>query len=224
MIARLIGGAVGLFVIAFFFAHAFVFQAFKVPNASMEKTIRVGDRVYVDKTIYGYRFPGVDHRILSTRLPGRGDILAFHFPVQDSSETHCGSHQNGKIFLKRVVGLPGETVEARGGAILVNGQPLTETYAVRDSGFVEDVSPHAKDIAPGDYQRLWQEHHLDAELNNHQRDFFGPVTVPPHSYFVLGDNRDHSCDSRYWGPVDDGDIIGLTTSIYLPPERRGPIE
>ena len=73
------------------------------------------------------------------------------------------------------------------------------------------------------YQQVWQEHHLDGELQNNQRDFFGPVKVPPHSFFMMGDNRDHSCDSRYWGPVEEKYVKGNAWFLYWPPSRMGSV-
>ena len=202
----------------------FVVQAFKIPSASMEKTLLIGDHLFVNKFLYGERIPFSGRRVLPLRAPKRGDVLVFQFPVEDPTELHCSSVQYGKDFIKRLIGEPGDTVEVRQGRVLINGQLLAdEPYAVHDSSYLEPVSPHAAELSPEIYQRLWQEHHLDAELNNNQRDFFGPVKVPPHSYFMMGDNRDHSCDSRYWGPVEERFVKGNAWFIYWPPARMGAV-
>lgn len=204
--------------------RAYFFQAFRIPSAGMENSVRVGDRILVDKRIYGFPIPGITSRIFPQRLPIRGDVVVFRFPVNDPSEIHCGSVQRGKIFLKRVIGIPGDIVEVRNGSVLLNGQLLNEEVAVRNDPYREPESPHAKELSPERYQQLWQEHRLDMELDNHQRDFFGPVKVPPDSYFMLGDNRDHSCDSRYWGPVDKENVVGRASYVLAPSARMGPIK
>ena len=201
----------------------FVLQAFKIPSASMENTLLIGDYLFVNKFLYGARLPFTGARVLPLRAPRRGDVVVFQFPADDPTEAHCGSVQYGKDFIKRLIGEPGDKIEVRGGRVLVNGSPLAaEPYAVYADDSREPAS--RLPLPPELYQRLWQEHHLDRELpNNQQRDFFGPVTVPPGSYFMMGDNRDRSCDSRYWGPVAEKDVKGAAWFRYWPPSRLGSI-
>jgi signal peptidase I len=202
----------------------FVIQAFKIPSASMEKTLLIGDHLFVNKFLYGVRVPFSGKRILPIRQPKRGDILVFQFPVDDPQALHCGSVQYGKDFIKRLIGEPGDKIEVQGGRVLINGMLLAEEpYAVYDSPYREPVALRARELGPELYQKLWQEHHLDAALNNNQRDSFGPVTVPPKSYFMMGDNRDHSCDSRYWGPVPEKYVKGNAWFLYWPPSRMGSV-
>jgi signal peptidase I len=202
----------------------FVIQAFKIPSASMEKTLLIGDHLFVNKFLYGARVPVSGRRILPIRQPRRGDVVVFQFPVDDPTELHCGSVQYGKDFIKRLIGEPGDTVEVREGRVILNGKLLAEEpYAVHDEPYREPEAPHAKEMSAERYQQVWQEHHLDAELQNNQRDFFGPVKVPPHSYFMMGDNRDHSCDSRYWGPVEERYVKGNAWFLYWPPSRMGSV-
>ena len=198
----------------------FVVQAFKIPSSSMERTLLIGDHLFVNKFVYGLRVPFIGRRVLSLRPVQRGDIVVFQFPVEDLRELHCGSVQYGKDFIKRVIGLPGDTVAVRGGRVLVNDRPLdAEPYAVYDDPYRQQGSPHAQELAPERYQKLWQEHHLDQELLDVQRDFFGPVKVPEGAYFTMGDNRDHSCDSRYWGPVEEKYVKGKAWFVYWPASR-----
>jgi signal peptidase I len=202
----------------------FVVQAFKIPSASMENTLLIGDHLFVNKFLYGIRIPVVGKRVMAVRPPARGDVMVFEFPVHDLTELHCGSVQYGKDFIKRVIGLPGETVEVRQGRVYINGKILAdEPYAVYKDKYRQPESVHAKEISPERYQTLWQEHHLDMELQDIQRDYFGPVKVPPHEYFMMGDNRDRSCDSRYWGPVPERDVKGKAWFIYWPPARMGAV-
>jgi signal peptidase I len=202
----------------------FILQAFKIPSASMEKTLLIGDHLFVNKFLYGARLPFSGRRLFSIRPPQRGDVVVFQFPSEDPGALHCGSVQYGKDFIKRLIGVPGDTVEVREGRVILNGQMLVnETYAVHDEMYQEPVSPRAKDLSRDRYQQIWQDHQLDSELQNNQRDFFGPVKVPEHTYFMMGDNRDHSCDSRYWGPVEEKYVKGKGWFIYWPPSRIGAV-
>ncbi len=199
----------------------FVVQAFKIPSGSMERTFLIGDHLFVNKFIYGLRIPFSGRRLLALRDVQRGDIVVFRFPVDDVRELHCGSVQYGKDFIKRVVGLPGERVEVRAGRVFVNGRELApEDYTQYvDGPNRQPESVRATQLDPRRYQELWQKHALDRELQEIQRDYFGPVTVPPGSYLVMGDNRDRSCDSRYWGPVEAKYLKGKAWFIYWPPSR-----
>ncbi len=198
----------------------FLIQAFKIPSGSMEKTLLIGDHLFVNKFVYGVRVPVWGKRILSLRQVQRGDVMVFEFPVPDPRDLHCGKVNAGENFIKRVIGLPGETVTVSAGKVFVDGKIMNdEVYAQWDDSFRQPESVHAKEIAPERYQQLWADHKLDRELGDIQRDYFGPVKVPEGQYFMMGDNRDHSCDSRYWGPVDQRYIKGKAWFIYWPPSR-----
>lgn len=198
----------------------FLIQAFKIPSGSMERTLLIGDHLFVNKFIYGLRVPIWGKRLISLRDVRRGDVMVFEFPVPDPRDPHCGKINAGENFIKRVVGLPGETVQVSGGRVSIDGKMLSEeTYARYDDQYRQPESVHAKELTPPLYQELWQNHKLDRELGDIQRDYFGPVKVPAGSYFMMGDNRDHSCDSRYWGPVDNHLIKGKAWFIYWPPSR-----
>lgn len=198
----------------------FVLQAFKIPSGSMEKTLLIGDHLFVNKFLYGLRVPFSGRRLLPLKGVSRGDVIVFQFPVDDARELHCGSIQYGKDFIKRVIGLPGEVVEVRDGRVFIDGKFLAdEPYAQWTDANRQPQSVHAKDVTPQRYQELWQTHVLDRELQDIQRDYFGPVKVPEHAYFAMGDNRDHSCDSRYWGPVEEKYLKGKGWFIYWPPSR-----
>jgi|CXWL01.1.fsa_nt_gi signal peptidase I len=198
----------------------FLIQAFKIPSGSMERTLLIGDHLFVNKFIYGLRVPIWGKRLIPLRDVQRGDVMVFEFPVADPRDPHCGKINAGENFIKRVVGLPGETVQVSSGRVAINGKLLNEeTYARYDDEYRQPESVHAKELPPQAYQELWQDHKLDRELGDIQRDFFGPVKVPAGSYFMMGDNRDHSCDSRYWGPVDNHSIKGKAWFIYWPPSR-----
>jgi len=199
----------------------FVIQAFKIPSGSMESTLLIGDHLFVNKFIYGLRVPFSGERVFPLRPVKRGDIIVFRFPVEDPRELHCGGQQDGKDFIKRVIGVPGDRIQVSAGHVFVNGQELTsEPYAqYLDGPNRQPESVVATQLSPRKYQELWQTHQLDHTLQEIQRDYFGPVVVPPNDYFAMGDNRDRSCDSRYWGPVERRFLKGKAWFIYWPPSR-----
>ncbi len=200
----------------------FFLQAFKIPSSSMERTLLIGDHLFVNKFLYGLRVPVSGKRILPLKRVSRGDIAVFQFPDPNPKAVHCGSVQVGRAFIKRVIGLPGETVAVQDGLVYVNGKRLEpEPYAVY-SAAMRFPKPDAPP-PPALYQKLWENHELDQRLGNAERDFFGPVKVPPGSYFLMGDNRDRSCDSRYWGPLQDSYIVGRAFVRIWPPGRIGLI-
>ena len=161
--------------------RTFVIQAFKIPSGSMEDTLLIGDHLLVNKFIYGVQVPGVDGRLLTIRQPQRGDIVVFEFP-----EDRGLSFWKRRDFIKRVVGLPGDTVEIRNKQVFVNGQPHVVAEAVYKDGT----------LLPGN------------------RDNMPAVKVPPGHYFMMGDNRDRSYDSRFWGFVANDEIKGLAFIKY----------
>jgi len=160
------------------FIRTFVVQAFKIPSGSMEPTLLVGDHILVNKFIYGEHIPFTDLKFLDFRDPKRGEIIVFVYPKDES-----------KDFIKRVIGVEGDTVEIKDKKLFINGQPFDDPYG------------HFKDnaIIPGHVQ---------------PRDNFGPITVPEDSIFVMGDNRDRSADSRFWGFVRLNQVKGKAFLIY----------
>ncbi|OIO12137.1 MAG: signal peptidase I [Elusimicrobia bacterium CG1_02_63_36] len=200
----------------------FVVQAFKIPSGSMLNTLQIGDHLFVNKFIYGFRIPLTDKRVLELRPVGRGDIMVFRFPTDDPTEVHCGSVQYGKDFIKRVIGLPGETVALRDGKVLIDGKPLGDEPYVHLRHSVRYPAPSIQ-LTPERYQEFWQNRELDSKLGDTMKDHFGPVTVPEGSYFVMGDNRDASCDGRFWGPVQKKYVKGKAWILYWPPNRMGGI-
>jgi signal peptidase I len=164
------------------FVRIFAFQAFKIPTGSMIDNLLIGDHIIVNKFAYGPHGDGPGSSLLPFREVRRGDVVVFRYPEDPEVD-----------FVKRVIGLPGETIDIRDKAVLVNGEPLTEAYTVfRDPVVVPDKPM----------------------LSMRVRDQFGPERVPEGSYFVMGDNRDHSNDSRFWGPVPASMIKGRAFMVY----------
>jgi signal peptidase I len=154
------------------FIRTFVIQAYKIPSGSMEPTLLVGDHILVNKFIYGIKAPFNDKTIIAINEPKRADIIVFRYPLDKK-----------KDYIKRVIGLPGDTIRIVNKQIFVNGKLF-------DGGF-------------GIYDKNSERH------NN-----LGPIVVPHNSLFVMGDNRDHSYDSRYWGFVPVELVKGKAIIIY----------
>jgi len=187
-------------VILALFGTTFIVQAFKIPSPSMEPTLLVGDHLLVNKFIFGGRGYWFD-RLLPYREIRHGDIIVFKFPFQDHPH-----------YVKRVIGLPGDRIKIVDQRVYLNGKRLTEPYVVRDptapyDPFGDNFPPRSAQYLQANMQPEWA-----AEILNHVQD--GEVVVPPDKYFAMGDNRDHSWDSRYWGFVDHDAIMGRPVVIY----------
>ena len=204
-------------LLAAFLMYFFV-QAFKIPSGSMRVTLLEGDHLFVNKFIYGVRIPFTDKRIWKWQPVHRGDVVVFQFPSDDPDEIHCGSSQYGKDFIKRAVAVPGDVVEIRSGTVYVNGKPSDSSSHAQYLDLYRNPPPHRR-ISSEEYQKLWETRRLDRTMGEVMRDYFGPITVPPRSYFAMGDNRDRSCDSRFWGPVPDSYLKGKAWVLYWPPNR-----
>jgi signal peptidase I len=179
------------------FVITFIVQAFQIPSGSMENTLLIGDFLLVDKLHFaGDAGPG---RLLPYGKIERGDIIVFYYPVDAS-----------QFLVKRVIGLPGDHVRLRNKTVYVNGVALHESYAIHRQWMPDGY----RDNFPSQvgYSRDIDRHWF-YQLQNYLSD--GEVVVPQGEYFVLGDNRDNSVDSRYWGFVPRANIIGRPLVIYL---------
>lgn len=195
-------------------------QAFKIPSGSMRNTFIEGDHLFVNKFIYGVRIPFTQKKILGLREIKRGDIVIFRFPSEDPDDYQCGGKQYGKDFVKRVIGLPGEKLEIKEGMVFINDVALgKEEYVQFIDGVRFPFTEHKPDQSV--FQRYWENRQSGKIFGELVRDNFGPIIVPKNTYFVMGDNRDRSCDSRYWGPVPESYIKGKPLIIYWPPSRIG---
>ena len=195
----------------------FLVQAFKIPSASMENTLLIGDHLFVNKAVYGFRIPFTKKHLTPFQPIKREDIVIFTFPAAHKEQINCGGLQYGKDFVKRVIGMPGDKVELRQGRVWLNGKELPQQSYERYEE-LERV-PKEEEYDMEVYQALWQTHRFDNELGMELRDNFGPVIVPENTYFVMGDNRDNSCDSRFWGPVPRENIKGRAWFIHWPVSR-----
>ena len=170
-------------IIAFLLAmviRTFVVQAFKIPTGSMRMTLQEGDLILVNKFVYGAKVPLSNYYLPALREPRRGDVVVFIYPEDKK-----------KDFIKRLVGLPGETVEIKSGSIYINDLPAEEPI----------------------FKQIYYYNRGDFAAEGQK------VTVPKNSYFVLGDNSVSSKDSRYWGFVPKENLLGQALVIYWPLHR-----
>jgi signal peptidase I len=180
------------------FATTFVLQAFKIPSGSMEPTLLVGDHVLVNKFLFGGRGAWYE-KLLPYRAVRRGDIIVFRFPYDD--HVH---------YVKRVIGLPGDHLRIVNQVVYIDGKPLSEPYAIHSEAF----DPFGENFPPLDQAQLQERLRPEwaAQIDKYiQGD---SLVIPPDRYFVMGDNRDDSSDSRYWGFVDRNAIMGRPMFIY----------
>ncbi len=183
-------------VLAVLLVRSFACQNFVIDSGSMENTLLVGDMVAVNRAAFGSRIPFTDVRVPGYSEPRFGDVLVF--------DPH---HEEDMVIVKRLVGLPGDTLEMRDRTLYRNGEAVDEPYAV--TGDLPDLS------APS---MAWQrEVLLGGPRDDYRpsRDTWGPLVLPPDRYFMLGDNRDYSLDSRFWGLLEGWRFIGRAVAIYF---------
>lgn len=205
-------------VIMALFGMTFIIQAVKVPTGSMENNILIGDHFLVNKFIFGSTNTWLDH-LLPVRPVRRGDVIVFKYPEDPQTN-----------YVKRVIGLPGETVEIRGIRVYINGQELPERRAFIKSP-AYDANDSSLQILSADssaekasYTVYWEhgndESWFRSSFHSGRYAVNEPYTVPANSYFVMGDNRDDSQDSRYWGSVPRENIVGRALIVYWSYDER----
>ncbi len=171
-------------VILALFIRTFVVQAFKIPTGSMENNLLIGDHLLVNKFVLGPTASSLERLLLPMGAIKRGDVVVFKYPEEPDRD-----------FIKRIIGLPGDTLELKEKKVYINGVPLDEPY-------VHFLEP------PGSRESLHEVTSTDV------RERYGPVTVPENQYFAMGDNRDNSQDSRYWGFLPRDYVKGKALLIY----------
>lgn len=180
--------------------RSFLVEPFRIPSGSMVPTLLVGDFILVNKFVYGIRLPVINKKLIELDTPARGDVVVFRYPLDPSTP-----------FIKRVVGLPGDVVLYKNKALFINGEQIPHipegTYVGVRSATVHTGSRLFKE------QLDDSDHHiiLRPTAQSLSREF----TVPPGHYFVLGDNRDNSRDSRFWGYVPDENLVGRAFYIWM---------
>jgi signal peptidase I len=190
--------AISTAILLFLTVRTFLVEAFKIPTGSMEGTLLIGDFLLVNKAVYGAEIPLTHRRLPAFSQPGRGDVVVFLPP-----------HDPHKNYVKRIVGVPGDTLEMRDKVLLRNGVRQDEPYARHTDPLGDQADP----------KMLWQlDYTADRSLTyrtyHPSRDNWGPLVVPPGKFFALGDNRDRSEDSRYWGFLDATSVKGRPMFVY----------
>jgi len=186
----------------------FVIQAFKIPSGSMRMTFVEGDHLFVNKFIYGLPVPFTKTKLMKFKKVKKNEVVIFRFPSQDPKNPHYG-----KDFIKRVVAVAGQTVEIKNKTLIVDDVELGEE-------FKQHVDPKtyipAFKIPADTFQEQWVGTDYSGFGGNDVRDNFGPVTIPESHVMVMGDNRDRSYDSRFWGPLPLNYIKGKALLVYWP--------
>jgi len=191
-------------IVAFLFIEGAFVQARVIPSGSMEPTVQIGDHLIVSRFGYDIGIPFTSIHEPLWRNPKRQQIIVFRAPLAD---------QGFPDFIKRCIGVPGDHIKIVGGKVYVNDKPLNEPYIKHQPDYQEYTSENfpaeAEEMAPSFVDRPeWAEEVAKNTVN-------GELVVPPGEYFMMGDNRDNSNDSRYWGFVPRSDIIGTPVMIYM---------
>lgn len=187
--------------------RSFIVEPFRIPSGSMIPTLLVGDFILVDKNTYGIRLPLINKKIIERKNPARGDVVVFRYPNDPTTP-----------FIKRVVGLPGDKIEYRNKTVYVNGEEMPQTAGIPFVG-QRSASLHTGAIvAEESLEGL--PHQILRTPRVSSQNYEG--TVPAGNYFVLGDNRDNSRDSRYWGFVPDENLVGRAFMIWMNWDK-GPV-
>ncbi len=194
-------------LVVFLVLRTFVVEGFHIwPSGSMERTLLIGDFLFVNKALYGAEIPVLHRRLPAFRDPKRLDLVIF-----DSVE------EPGLTVVKRIVGVPGDTLAMEDDTLVLNGRQLPEPYVERRQPAVDQRDPR---------MRIWQlPHYVGGAAASYRPTLktWGPIVVPPDSFFVMGDNRDDSYDSRYWGFLGRDRIRGSPFLVYYSYDHNGPL-
>lgn len=181
--------------------RSFIVQPFQVPSGSLEPTVLPGDFLLVNQFIYGLRLPVLNTKILHTGEPKRGDIVVFRDPAKPSIN-----------YVKRVIGLPGDHINYKNKTLTINGIKVPQKFIHAGS----DVEPAQTDVAVSVKEEMLEGKKYQIQI---RPDIHDTITynfiVPDGNYFMMGDNRDNSADSRYWGFVPEKDLIGKASIIWM---------
>jgi signal peptidase I len=190
--------------VLFIVLRTFVVQTFVIVSESMRETLLVGDMLVANRVAVGARIPGTERHVPGYATLRRGDVVVF--------EPH---HEQNMKLVKRLMGLPGDTLEMRAGALWVNGEALDEPY-LRPGTVPDDASSEFS------WQREYFVGEGDPSTYRPTRETWGPIVVPADHYFMLGDNRDDSYDSRYWGPLATWRVEARVSFLYFSYDRDSP--
>jgi len=202
-------------ILAVFVLRSFLYEPFRIPSGSMIPTLQIGDLILVNKFQYGIRLPVIHTKVVELGAPERGDVIVFRFP-----------HNPTQDYIKRVVGLPGDRVEYADRRVIINGQPVPVTTLPRyfEEDRVQYYAQFEEKLGAVSHRIILSEGPGVAPMRAYQHTHPHACeyaaagvacTVPPGHYFVMGDNRDNSEDSRFWGFVPEGNIVGRAFFIWM---------
>ena len=201
-------------------ARQLLAEAFRIPSGSMEPTLLVGDQLFVNKLRFGPHIPFTDHSLPGYASPKRGDVTVFVSPAQDAS-IRISPDEVTPMVVKRIVGVPGDTLLMRHGALKVNG-----TAVPSPNSFVlpEAIANQPQSIFTWQHRIAIRGSRFGEPVETPSLHEWGPLVVPPGTFFMMGDNRDNSVDSRYYGPVPRANLRGTPMFIYYSydPEQGPP--
>ncbi|MDD5528562.1 MAG: signal peptidase I [bacterium] len=193
-------------IIAVVLIRAFIVSAYRIPSGSMEDSLLIGDHLFACKFLYGIRIPFTDTRIFKFHDPKYKEIVIFRYPYER------------KDFVKRCIATAGDIVEIKDKKVYVNNELLEEHYTKFDDPTVYEKLQ----LEPYQYQKIWEKSGFMNGGGN-VRDNFGPVKVPEDCIFVMGDNRDASFDSRFWGPLNKRYLLGKSLILYFSWDKNPPL-
>ncbi len=192
--------SIAVALLLFLVIRTFLVQTFTITSGSMENTLLVGDWLMISKLAYGPQIPFTHARLPGYSHPERGDVAVFKPPPPDETDLDV---------VKRIIGMPGDTLSMRRAVLYIDGKPQVEPYVIHTNAEGNGSHPWM----------VWQKQYLVAGVNpatyHPTRDDWGPIVVPPHHYFMMGDNRDDSLDSRFWGFLPEANFEGRAFFIYF---------
>lgn len=228
----------GLAIMVALAIRAFVVEPFKIPSGSMIPTLAIGDQIFVNKFQYGVRIPFTSTRVIDFAMPARGDVVVFIYPMEPHED-----------YVKRVIGLPGDEIQVINGTVVINGEPVKRTLLGKQTFVDRDISGrrvndeattpaevgHATGAAPNAAEGwyLFEAYAYQEQLGTHTYTVlqdplveeyganYGPFKVPKGHVFMMGDNRNHSYDSRAWGPVPLSNILGRSMFVWWSWDNEG---
>ena len=184
--------------------RSFLAEPFRIPSGSMMPTLLVGDFILVNKFAYGVRLPVLDTKIVSVGEPQRGDVVVFRYPKDPTQD-----------YIKRVIGLPGDEISYRNKTLRVNGQEVAQSFLEAYAGTDDDSKGLVNAGAETSIEHLSGVDHRVIQVPGWQRSPESTWTVPQGHYFVMGDSRDNSMDSRFWGFVPEQNLVGKAFVIWM---------
>jgi signal peptidase I len=184
-----------------FLLRSFLFEPFRIPSGSLEPTLLMGDFILVNKFDYGFRLPVIHNKLAEHHTPQRGDIMVFRWPPNPAVN-----------FIKRVIGVPGDHISYINKELYINGNKIPQSYL--KNSMAQDENGGEWEAIEKQEDLLGIQHHIFVDPARSSRDY-KDIVVPDGMYFVMGDNRDDSADSRFWGFVPEANIVGKAVLIWL---------